>query len=89
MRRGGRRQGLRKTAPLRIYHGGAPRATSLSMGAGTSGYRRVSEIYGHAREYPVIVELFFVWKRAGNGRWPDLTARELDAFLAMEEELVG
>jgi hypothetical protein len=33
------------------------------------------------------VELFFTWKQVGNGHWPDLSAREFDGFLAMEEEL--
>ena len=33
-----------------------------------------------------LLELFCIWKRAGDGRWLDLTARELDAFLTIEEE---
>jgi hypothetical protein len=32
------------------------------------------------------VELFFMWKRVRVGRWQDLRARELDAFLTIEEE---
>jgi hypothetical protein len=32
------------------------------------------------------LELFFAWRRAGGGRWADLRARDLDAFLAIEEE---
>ncbi len=32
------------------------------------------------------LELFFTWKRTSGGRWQDLRARELDAFLTIEEE---
>jgi len=32
------------------------------------------------------LELFFVWKRVGCAEWPDLKARELHAFLTIEEE---
>ena len=33
-----------------------------------------------------LVEQFFVWKASGAGGWVELSARQADAFQALEEE---